>query len=423
MTFQATLTRLAPLCILLAMACDDQTLNADGTPTDTTNQPSDRSTGRAAVSGSVDGETQIGAVTAFRVQADGSLTAVSESTNVSEDGSYRVDVELDGEADANSALIIASSSAATAGAVRVMGELAADAEATANTIDRESTTEVGVFLELVADGMTEADGNESGMIDALISAHVAASASGDSEMGGLAEAVLSVLVTLDATAEQHANANEAAMEDAEGDLTLDTLLMLGFNEVTLSIAIHAAAEATTAEASNSGSADSEAMLATEIERIRGELAAQIVADSSVNIGLTVIGTASVEDNNDSLLGDLLGEPDLTVGVNLSQSWDAWSDSLMIILETDLSAESRTAMEEADQAAAEAETELEIVLNAAFAAESDAQARAETTAQAMADFEATVRADARVQALADTDFGEAGAASRTDILIQVHASVD
>jgi hypothetical protein len=147
----------------------------------------------------------------------------------------------------------------------------------------------------------------------------------------------------------------------------------------------------------------------------------VVQSSAFDLGLSVTGTASVEQTNDGLLDVIALDAD--VGIDLSTSWSEWSQSLMVVLNTELSAESRAALEQADDAANEAEAALELALDAAFSAGATAQERAEATAQALADFEASVRADARVEALADTDFGDDGAAAMTAILLQVHASVN
>lgn len=156
----------------------------------------------------------------------------------------------------------------------------------------------------------------------------------------------------------------------------------------------------------------ESMLAAEITRIRVELTAQVVATNA---------------NADGQLADdgPLTARGMHTGVepNLPSPLDRWSQSLMFVLETDLTAESRTALTQAEQAASEAEAELDRALDAALSASSCAQAHAVAIAQAKAAFEAAVRNDARVQAMADTDFGDVGAAAMTEVLLQVHATVD
>lgn len=428
MTIPTNLVRFAPLSIVLAIACGNDT-NPNNNP-DVDPQVEEPNAARGSVFGVVGSDMQTRSVTAFRVNTDGSLTAISESGDVQDDGSFTLDVLTEGNSD--STLIIGDSATTTSGsltaAVLVSAAIEEDSETAVADMDGETTVETAVFLDLVVDGSTDADGSEAGFIRTLITAEVAAEANADgdssNDIDGLSEIALGVLVTLDVDDDQASAANdmqsEADVLGTESELGLDALLDLGFDEDELSIGLHAAAEVASDSASDSGSTDAEAAFATEIEEIRAQIAVSIVNDGILGLDLDSDAMGDVDDNNSGLLGGIL---DLGVGLELSSVWSDWAGELQVILQTQLSVETQSTFNDADQAASEAETELELTLDAVFASESDAEARAMATLEAMSDFESDVRADARVQALFETDLDDEDAQAMIDILVQLHASID
>lgn len=415
--------RYTPICILLAAAaCSNEN---DAPDLD------DPNAARGQVTGEVSSESDVDTVTAFRVAVDGSLLAASEPAEVESDGSYTVEVVLDGDTDGE--LIIADSEGSLDAAVIVSGTVEENTTVAAGEIDDETSLESRVLVELTTDGAFEQGDERVGLLRALITSDVTTAAQTDSDQNGsvdlLADATLGVMTSLDmAPAELNVMDQNEAAADLTGDdtsVSLSSLADAGLTTDDLSLRVHTAAETAAsiaAEGESNAQAGAMAMVWTS-EHLRGEVAISTISKLVTDLNLGATAESSVQDTNDGLLDGFL---DADIGgelmLDLSSSWEAWTSGLDTAIVASLSLDTQATVQSAQVAATDAEAELETAIDAAVSTHAEAEARAMAIMDAMAEYETQIWADARVTALSETDLGSSGADAMTEILVQTHASV-
>src|SRR5690606_12288961 len=145
-----------PICILVAaVACN----NSEVPDLD------DPNAARGQVTGEVSDESDVDSVTAFRVTADGSLVAASEHTAVESDGTYTVEVVLDGNTTGERP--IADCEGTLDAAVIVSGTVEEDTTVAAGEPDPETSLEARVLVELTTDGAFDEADSRVGLMRAL----------------------------------------------------------------------------------------------------------------------------------------------------------------------------------------------------------------------------------------------------------------
>lgn len=201
------------------------------------------------------------AITAYEVQADGSLTAIS-SGNVESaaDGTYSVVVELTSQT--MSDIVIVADDNGAQGSVIVSGELSAGSTLTAAPIDTETTVETDIYVEARAQGSWETGSSNTAQLRAWITAELAAAIHGStdyaSNVASCARATTSAMASWSgALAHSAVGATSSEIEAAiaaqtQAQAALDAQLHAATSQAEVDAAIEAYFDATVEAHSNAG---------------------------------------------------------------------------------------------------------------------------------------------------------------------------
>lgn len=394
------------------------------------------------------------AITAYRVEADGSLTAISSgNVQTSADGTYSVVVEL--ASDTMSDIVIVADNNGAEGSVIVSGELSSGGSITAAPIDSETTVETDVYIEANAEGNWDSSCTTA-QLRTWISAEMAAAIEGSTDYAGTvqtwAQATTSAMVSWSGTlAHEAVGATsaeiEAALEGgAQAQASLDAQLHAAQSQAEIDAALEAHAEATiqayadagitVEQMSNASQAAMEAMV-TYAGDLSADARARAISDAEQTRGLFVqaavearfeaMAAAGAAQQNVVQAGETL-QADLEAAASAGASAAAdveaaWSDyraSVETELEATVSAGAQTALSQVESAIATAETTLDGAL-AAISASADADVVANATVDAFGVFYASAFAQANTTTLVTAGLDEADARAVIQVLVSVSAS--
>lgn len=382
------------------------------------------------------------AVTAYRVDSDGSLKLVSEAAATTDaKGHYALTVEADLAVDSQ-LVVEAEADATVIGRAALSGIFAADATVTAPPIDAYGTVIADAYVDARASGSvdaTVAPATFELFISPAVAAEISASAAYESDISTTARAAAAAIASWRATAtaagagaqdvntgfelaaeaavDLNARLDAAASDDARdaalawyADAFASAQADAGITADIAAQAAIAAAEAATAYAGTL-SAEAKAHLAAQVATLKADLAAAAMASAAVS--------ADVKAETDAAHADLVADIEAAASAgadaeaNIADAWIAYRDRVAAAVEASLG-QSEAAF---DQVTAELHTAATTAATAwaALALSLDVSAAADLAASTVIDFYATATSSAQVQLLTAAGANETSANAALAVL--------
>lgn len=381
------------------------------------------------------GEPAEGAtVTAYRVNADGSLEEAStEPATTDAEGRYTVNVDLAAMVESDLIVRVDYASGGSAQGI-VTAELEPGAVVIVAPIDEESSAEAEIYLSLHASGSWDASTMDSTTLRAQVDAAVGEAWSGasESEREGVAEATAAAMAAWSASAEQldaakaelaaeaarsaqaaldaQADASDSVGSEAYSEALISAWYDAGYSSEDLSYFGHAAAEAQVAA---SGDASGEAARASEA--FFASLRASLSVDAVSEAWISGFESAPPEQEGDDLLSsiDTAASSSGELGLLVSSAWSVYAQQVWAEL---LSAADTTQVLALNTARASAESASASLVASLNAASGSPEAIGEQCAAAMSTYRAEANTSASLGAVMNPEEAEATAS----IIAQLYA---
>lgn len=449
------------LPVLALTACNGEVVDPDDDPQGSADSATvegrvDDQGRRAAVQGAV--------VTAYRIDADGSLIRIDDSaTEVTTDasGSYSIDIQFDEGVDVMSDVVIRAESTTFGQAhTLVTGDVAVDSTVTAAAMDTETSLEAEIYIDARVDGDWDDSTMSVPMLRTMVGARTATAfdvvsdldSQGSAELDVVTDAVLSSMVAFNTVLRGEAMSETSA--DADFDAVLDTMTELqasfdqasdaastsaeantaaqimfdsmigaymeeGFTSSDLALGAHAAAEASLLFAEDMNE-DIAAVFAGEMSEVRTMLAVDAMTDAFADLDLS----SDTEAKGDTLLGDLQTTLDSSSSLMLDLNdllGDFRSDfeaDLLTELESSLSLSNMVAIRGLFDDISTSGTSLSTSIDATST--TSASGSGEGVGDAMTDFALDVQSTTNTAVLTANGFDASGASAMLELMTQINA---